>query len=158
MNETTLPYATRTPLISPAPTPTPSATSTMTIQCESSAMVCVAIVDAHTEASPSTEPTDRSMPPPVMTNVMPIDSTPSTEARRRIVRRLSSVANRSPAVMIPTRQIATSAITSPRLRPAGPCSRLRRRRGGDPGADATVPGAGASLAATSCSLMRHFLP
>ena len=36
----------------------------MTIQWKSSAIVWVASVDAQTDASPMTEPTDRSMPPP----------------------------------------------------------------------------------------------
>lgn len=52
-------------------------------QCTSLAMVCVARVDAHTDARPMTEPTDRSMPPPVMTNVIPMLITPTTDASRR---------------------------------------------------------------------------
>ena len=71
---------------------------------------------AHTEASPTTAPTDRSMPPAVMTKVMPMETTPITEASRRMVSTLSVLANRSPAVMMPTRQSSTSAMTRPRLR------------------------------------------
>ena len=47
-------------------------------------------------------PTERSMPPPPMTNVIPMLTTPMTEARRRMVIALSTLAKRSPAVMTPT--------------------------------------------------------
>ena len=100
----------------------------MTIQCVLSAIVCVASVLAHTEARPSTEPTDRSMPPPVMTKVIPMLSTPITAASRRIVRMLLTLTNRSPAVMTPTTQSATSAMMRPEVA-AG------RRRSGAAGAD-----------------------
>ena len=82
--------------------PTTSAANTMAIQPMSSAIAWVPVVVAHTDASASTAPTDRSMPPPVMTNVMPTDTTPMTEASRRIVIMLSTLVNRSPAVMAPT--------------------------------------------------------
>ena len=39
-------------------------------------MACVAKVVAHTDASARIAPTDRSMPPPVITNVMPMLTTP----------------------------------------------------------------------------------
>ena len=67
-------------------------------------------------------PTDRSMPPPPMTKVIPTLTTPMTEASRRIVIMLSTLAKRSPAVMTPTAQTMTSAMTRPRLRPADPAS------------------------------------
>ena len=92
--------------------------NTMTIQWVSSASVWVASVVAHTDASATIAPTDRSMPPPVITNVMPTLTTPITEASRRIVSTLSMLANRSPAVTTPTMQSSTSATTRPRLRPA----------------------------------------
>ena len=60
------------------------------------------------------------MPPPPMTNVIPMLTTPMTEARRRIVIALSTLAKRSPAVMTPTRQTSSRAMTRPRLRPADP--------------------------------------
>ena len=69
----------------------------MTIQWVSSAIVWVASVVAQTEASATIAPTERSMPPPVMTKVMPMLTTPMTEASRRIVSMLSTLANRSPA-------------------------------------------------------------
>ena len=122
----------------------------------------MASVDAQTEASPTTEPTDRSMPPPMMTKVIPMLSTPMTEARRRIVRTLSMLANRSPAVATPTMQMATRAMTRPRLRPAGPCrSPLRgafaaRSWRLDDAVVMDWPGAAAP--GSSCSLTRHFLP
>ena len=54
-------------------------------------------VEAQTEARPSTAPTDRSIPPDVMTNVMPMLTTPVTAARLRMVVRLPRLTNRSPA-------------------------------------------------------------
>ena len=98
MNATTRPYATSTPLTSPAPAPTARAQATMTIQPYRSAICCVASVVAHTDARPRTEPTDRSMPPAVMTKVMPMLTTPTTEAALRITTMLSRLANRLPAV------------------------------------------------------------
>ena len=132
-----------TPLTRPAPAPTSSAVTTMTIQWKSSAICWVASVVAQTEDSATSAPTDRSMPPPMITNVMPTLTTPMTEASRRIVSTLSTRANRSPAVTTPTMHSSTSAMTRPRLRPSGPAmqpeprrrspsgdaaSRLRRRR------------------------------
>ena len=65
-------------------------------------------------------PTDRSMPPPPMTNVIPTLTTPMTEASRRMVIALSTLAKRSPAVMTPTMHSSSRAMTRPRLRPAEP--------------------------------------
>src|SRR5690606_7015364 len=67
-----------------------------------------------------TEPMDRSMPPVVMTKVMPMASTPAAAASRRMVMTLSMEANRSPAVIRPTRHSRTRATTRPRLRPHAP--------------------------------------
>ncbi len=53
-------------------------------------------------ARPITEPTERSMPPAVMTKVMPMLMTPMIEAKRMIVRMFSTFMNRSPAVIAPT--------------------------------------------------------
>ena len=75
----------------PQPPPTASATSTITIQWVSSAIVWVASVVAQTEASATIAPTDRSIPPPVMTKVMPMLTTPMTDASRRIVSMLSTL-------------------------------------------------------------------
>ena len=93
--------------------------NTMTIQWKSSAICCVASVVAQTEDSATSAPTDRSMPPPMITNVMPMLTTPMTDASRRIVRTLSMSANRSPAVMTPTMHRIARAMTRPRLRPTG---------------------------------------
>ena len=71
----------------------------MISQCVSSAIVWVANVVAQTDASARIAPTDRSMPPPVITKVMPMLTTPMMEANRRIVSTLSMLANRSPAVI-----------------------------------------------------------
>ena len=61
-------------------------------------MSWVASVVAQTELRAAIAPTDRSMPPPVMTNVMPMLTTPMADASLRIVRKLSTSANLSPAV------------------------------------------------------------
>ena len=53
----------------------------------------------HTEASAAIAPTDRSMPPPMITNVIPMLTTPITDASRRMVSALSMLANCSPAVI-----------------------------------------------------------
>ena len=117
MNGAIRPYAMSTPLTSPHAAPTASAANTMTIQWMSSAMVCVATVVHHTDASATMAPTDRSMPPPMMTNVMPTLTTPMTDASRRIVSMLSMSAKRSPAVTTPTIMMSARAATRPRLRP-----------------------------------------
>lgn len=70
----------------------------MMLQCTWPAIVWVASVDAQMEARPSTEPTERSMPPAVITNVIPMLTTPITAANRRMVTKLSVLRNRSPAV------------------------------------------------------------
>ncbi len=98
MNGTILPYAISTPLISPQAAPTTTAANTIAIQPMSSAIAWVPVVVAQTDASATIAPTDRSMPPPVMTKVMPTATTPRTAARRRIVTMLSVLANRSPLV------------------------------------------------------------
>src|SRR3954449_4164732 len=85
-----------TPLTSPAPAPTSRAVTTMTIQCTFCANCWVARVVAQTEARATIAPTDRSMPPPMITKVMPTLTTPMTAASRRIVSRLSKSANRWP--------------------------------------------------------------
>ncbi len=100
---------------------------TMTNQCTSVASNWVPVVVAQTDASPTTAPTDRSIPPPVITKVMPMETTPITDASRRMVNRLSVLANRSPAVTMPTTHSRTSAITRPRLR-ISPGGRARRGR------------------------------
>ena len=119
-------------------------------------MVWVASVEAHTEASPTTDPTERSMPPPVMTKVIPMLSTPITDASRRMVSRLSMLANRSPAVMTPMTHSTTSAITRPRLRPVAPLRSPPRLL--VPEAFSIRADSSASGTVTSCSLTRHFLP
>ena len=63
----------------------------MTIQWTSSAICWVASVVAHTEDSATSAPTERSMPPPMITNVMPTLTTPMTEASRRIVEHVVDV-------------------------------------------------------------------
>src|ERR687889_574586 len=83
------------PLTSPQPAPTRSAVTTMTIQWKSSAIAWVASVVAHTEDRATIAPTDRSMPPPMITNVIPMLTTPMTAASRRMVSTLSTSRSRS---------------------------------------------------------------
>ena len=102
----------------------------MMVQWYSRAIVWVASVVDHTDASATIAPTDRSMPPPVITNVMPTDTTPMTAASRRIVSALSMLANCWPAVARPTRHRMNNATTRPRLRPTeDPISPPRTPRG-----------------------------
>ena len=140
----------------------------MSSQCVSPAIVWVANVVAQTEQSARIAPTDRSMPPPVMTNVIPMLTTPMVEAKRRIVRVLSMLANRSPAVMTPAAQISRSATTRPRLRPNEPLISPPPPPRPDSAAarsTVTVSVEGVTVFSTAppcrfvlCSLMRPFLP
>jgi hypothetical protein len=108
------------------------------------------------------------MPPPMMTNVIPMLTTPMTEASRRIVSRLLVLAKRSPAVAIPTMIRITKAMTRPAFRPAG---LDMMRTSGDselpwPACSAATStrlcssggGAPATVADVFRSLTRHFLP
>ena len=170
MNGTIPPYAIRSPLMIPHPAPTASALNTMSIQCVSSAICWVANVVHQTEDRARIAPTERSMPPPVMTKVIPTLTTPMVAARRRIVSTLLTLANRSPAVITPTRQISASATTRPRLRPT-----LELRIAAQPVSVGTAACAACSTRTVSavgsavfstwstsgvvlCSLMRPFLP
>ena len=147
----------------------------MTIQCVSSAIVCVAKVVAQTEERATIAPTDRSMPPPMITNVMPMLTTPTIEASRRIVTIVSTLAKRSPAVMTPTAQMTSSATTRPMLRPneplISPAPRDVRSDSAAASSTRTVSLAGATVFSTPVrsgprwvpgvvlwSLMRRFLP
>ncbi|WP_418606435.1 hypothetical protein [Georgenia sp. SUBG003] len=99
----------------PAAVPTASAVNTMTIQCVFSAIVCVASVDAHTVARPMTDPTERSIPPAVMTKVTPMLMTPRTAVCSRITMMLLRPTNRGPEVTMPMTTSRTRAMMRPRL-------------------------------------------
>jgi hypothetical protein len=71
-------------LTSPAPVPTRIAQ----IAIVTGPYDWVASVVAHTEASAMIAPTDRSMPPPMITNVMPTVMTPMVDASARMLTRL----------------------------------------------------------------------
>src|SRR6476469_8415372 len=75
-----------TPLMSPAPRPTSSAHRTITHGPYS----WVASVVIHTLDSATIEPTDRSMPPEMMTNVIPTETTPMAAASRSMMETLFS--------------------------------------------------------------------
>ena len=72
------------------------------------------------------------MPPPPMTKVIPTLTTPMTEASRRMVIALATLAKLSPAVITPTMHSSSRAMTRPRLRPAEPAmsDATREVRGG----------------------------
>src|SRR5690606_2499686 len=146
------------PLSSPAPTPTASAQMTMTTHPYD----WVASVVAQPDARSRTEPTYRSMPPVVMTNVMPMATTPRTDPRLRMVMRLLRLRNRSPPVAKPTTHRRSSATTRPTFRPAAPDMNPLLRRSlaafstrADSSASGLFVGTDAD---TCCSLTRHFLP
>ena len=67
-------------MTSPQPAPTARATKTITIQWLSWAICWVASVVHQTEASARIAPTERSMPPPMITKVMPMLTTPMVVA------------------------------------------------------------------------------
>ena len=112
---------------------------------------CVARVVAQTDASAMTLPTDRSMPPPMITTVTPTVITPMIEAEVRIVSRLLVVANVS-AVARPMTHSTRRTATSPRLRPAL-VSRTRARADGRSAcaaARSTRPRSAAGGTVTAC--------
>ena len=65
-----------------------------------------------TAAAATIEPTDRSMPPVAMTNVIPIASTPMTELWRRTLRMLSLVGKTSGSRIAPAISRRTTTPTS----------------------------------------------
>ncbi len=104
-----------------------------------------------------TEPTDRSMPPPMMTKVMPTVMTPMTEACVRIVTMLSRVGNVSGWVIQPITNSTMRTTTRPRLRIS---PTLRKA---PPRVLAVCTAALSTLACSSagglcCSVTPHFLP
>jgi hypothetical protein len=144
-----------TPLTTPQPAPTASAVNTITIQWVSAAMVWVARVVAQTLDRATMAPTDRSMPPPPMTKVIPMLTTPMTEASRRMVIALAMLAKLSPAVMTPTMQSSSSAMTRPRLRPTEPAMIELAR---ELGAEAGGSGAASPAARTGPSAEESLTP
>ena len=121
MNGTRLPYAISTPLTSPATAPTVSAQRIMT----TAPYDCVCRVVAQTDASATSAPTDRSMPPPMMTSVTPTVTTPMTEELTRMFSMLLLVRKVS-LVTVPTTTRTMSTATSPRLRTSTFAQRPRR--------------------------------
>src|SRR6476659_8836800 len=112
------------PLTSPHPIPTNNATTTINHQVVLPASSWLATVVDHTEHNATCEPTDRSMPPPMITNVMPMDSTPVTTASVSTVRMLDAVPNRAPAVTMPMMINTTKAMIRPTCRPQGLARKL----------------------------------
>ena len=106
-----------------------------------------------------TEPTERSMPPAVMTKVMPMLITPMIDAKRMIVRKLSTFDEAvARGDRTPTTMSSSSAMTRPRLRPAAPLRNRRHdvaRLSGGPSASAlpVAGGAGGLLAHAAVPFM-----
>jgi len=92
MNGTSRPYATSRPLMEPAIVPTASAAKIM----PPAPKLCVATVVDQTPARAMSAPTDRSMPPPMITNVIPTVTTPIAAACCRITIMLLTTQSVSP--------------------------------------------------------------
>ena len=105
-----------TPLIKPHPIPTNIEQPMTRLQCTLSAMSWVATVVDQTVHSATIAPTDKSIPPPVITNVIPMLTTPITEASRRISMMFSLVMNVSGAEIQPSTTRMASATINARLR------------------------------------------
>lgn len=112
MNGTIPPYAMSTPLTRPQPSPTRTAVKRMPAKPYS----WVATVVAHTEARATIAPTDRSMPPEMMTKVMPTVTTPMTDAWVRTSWRLRVSRNWSGLVRPPIRISTASTPSRDRVR------------------------------------------
>jgi hypothetical protein len=91
----------------------------------------LATVVHQTEASARIAPTLRSMPPAMITNVIPTVTTPITDAVVRMLSMLFQVRNSPGAVAVPTIASRISTTISPRLRSSPTAARrLTRRNGG----------------------------
>ena len=91
---------------------------------------------ASTADRANREPTDRSIPPPMMTKVMPTATRPRNELASRMFRRLSTLANRVPNTS------DAMTVTAARIRNAPlRCSMaaMRSRRSAARAASSTVP-------------------
>ena len=129
MNGTTRPKAIALALMPPSRMPIASAPSTNATLPESASW------PPATAAAATIEPTDRSMPPVAITNVMPIASTPTTLAWRRTLSMLSEVRNASGSRIAPPIRIRATTPTS-----AYSCSWMRPFGFGS-GSDRPSPGA-----------------
>ena len=106
MNGTTRPKAIALALMPPSRMPIASAPRTNMTLPDSASW------PPATAAAATIEPTERSMPPVAITNVMPIASTPTTEAWRRTLSMLSDVRNESGSRIAPTIRIRATTPTS----------------------------------------------
>ncbi len=139
-----------TPLTRPQPTPTINAVKRMPAKPYS----WVATVVAHTEARATIAPTDRSMPPEMMTKVMPTVTTPTTEAWVRTSCRLRVSRNSSGLVMPPTMISAASTPSRERVRTSARAGRPRQA-GGRAWGTLSVLSLGGE---TGCVMTPGFLP
>ena len=106
MNGTTRPKAIAPALMPPSRMPMASAPRMNATLPESASW------PPATAAAATIEPTERSMPPVAITNVMPIASTPTTEAWRRTLSMLSEVRKVSGSRIAPTIRIRATTPTS----------------------------------------------
>ena len=151
MNGTIPPYAMSSPLTSPQPTPTSTAVKRMPAKPYS----WVATVVAHTEERATIAPTDRSMPPQVMTKVMPTVTTPMTEAWVRTSWRLRVSRNSSGLVMPPTTISAASTPSRERVRTSARAPMARQPAGRPAAGDLGRCRRGAARAASCCGPVRR---
>jgi hypothetical protein len=87
-----------------------------------------------TDENTSTEPTDRSMPEVMMTNVMPTPRTAHTATFCEISEKLPGERKRSPAMTVKNRQMT---IRTPRIQNA--CSPTMRFHGDCAGSNSSPP-------------------
>lgn len=151
MNGTMAPYAISMPFTSPQPTPTITEVKRMPMNPNS----WVATVVAHTEASATIAPTDRSMPPETMTKVMPTVTTPMTEAWVRTSWRLRVSRNWSGLVMPPMMIRAASTPSSERVRTSARAVSARQGLGPSTGDTFGVSPRGGDAC---CVMTPEFLP
>ncbi len=150
MKGTIPPYATSRPLTSPQPRPTSTAVKRIPAKPYS----WVATVVAHTEARATMAPTDRSMPPEVMTKVMPTVTTPITDAWVRTSWRLRVSRNSSGLVTPPMTTSAASTPSRERVRRSARAGRPRQTGSRAGGVGPAVSRGGE----TCCVMTPGFLP
>lgn len=139
------------PLTRPQPTPTTIAVKRMPAKPYS----WVATVVAHTEERATMAPTDRSMPPEMITKVTPTVTMPITDAWVSTSCRLRVSRNASGWVMPPMRTSAASTPSRVRVRTSARPNRTRQAGGPSTGAALSVLPRGGD---TCCVMTPGFLP
>jgi hypothetical protein len=119
----------------------------------------VATVVAQTEARATIAPTERSMPPEVMTKVIPTVTTPITEPWVRTSWRLRVSRNSSGLVMPPIRTSAARTPSRERVRMSARTTRPRQAAGWAWGTLSVLSRGGETgCGETGCVMTPGFLP